>query len=245
MDKEYGELSTMLYEFTKPVGYSIEGDIEYYGGELANIGGRVLEAGVGTGRVLIPLIKNGFTVDGVDSSPAMLKQCRRNLKKHNVKAELFEQDLVDLSLPYKYKAIIMPAGSFCLLPREKIQKVLSSFFNHLSPGGKIIIDLEMPVSFQEGFTKTDTFLLAADRAIHFSASSEKIDWMNQKISYINKYELLEKGRLVKREIANFTLYWYGIEEFVMRLALLGFKDITYEIGYGNQQSGMVSFIAYK
>ncbi len=103
----------------------------------------------------------------------------------------------------------------------------------------------MPVSFQEGFTKTEIFSLAADRTIHFSTSSEKIDWMNQKTSYINKYELFEKGRLTKTELANFTLYWYGIEEFVMRLSLLGFKDITYEIGYGNQQSGMVSFIAYK
>ena len=27
---EYGELSTMLYEHTKPIGCSIVGDIEYY-----------------------------------------------------------------------------------------------------------------------------------------------------------------------------------------------------------------------
>ena len=29
MFKEYGELSTILYKHTKPVGYSIDGDIEH------------------------------------------------------------------------------------------------------------------------------------------------------------------------------------------------------------------------
>ena len=53
--QEYGQLSAFFYELTKPVGYSIEGDIEYYSRQLAGILGRVLEAGVGTGRMLIPL----------------------------------------------------------------------------------------------------------------------------------------------------------------------------------------------
>jgi len=30
MFKEYGELSTRLYEHTKTIGHSIDGDIEYY-----------------------------------------------------------------------------------------------------------------------------------------------------------------------------------------------------------------------
>jgi hypothetical protein len=49
MFNEYGKLSTMLYEHTKPIGYSINGDIEYYSEKLKNLSGRVLEAGVGTG----------------------------------------------------------------------------------------------------------------------------------------------------------------------------------------------------
>jgi len=119
MEKEYGRLSTMFYEYSKPVGHSIDGDIEYYSGRLEHISGRILEAGVGTGRVLIPLIKKGLTIDGIDSSPAMLEQCRINLETHECTASLYEQDLTASSLPHRYEAIIMPAGSFCLLPRQK------------------------------------------------------------------------------------------------------------------------------
>lgn len=73
----------MFYECLKPVGHSIDGDIEYCSRRLEDITGRVLEAGVGTGRMLIPLIKKGLTIDGIDSSPEMLEQCRINLKNMN------------------------------------------------------------------------------------------------------------------------------------------------------------------
>lgn len=245
MTREYGELSTRLYEFTKPTGFSIGGDIEYYSKKLENISGRVLEAGVGTGRMLIPLIKNGINMEGVDSSTEMLEQCRVNLKKHEVGAVLYEQDLVDLSLPHKYDAIIMPAGSFCLLPKVRIQDTLKTFYNHLNPGGQLIVDLEMPISFQEGTKSTSRFLLSKDVSIILTSYSEKIDWLNQKTSYINRYALIEKSELIKTETSNLVLYWYGVSEFETILSLLNYKDICYEIGYGNKQSEIVTFNAWK
>lgn len=245
MYKEYGELSTMVYELSKPIGHSINGDIEYYIKKLVGVTGRVLEAGVGTGRMLIPLIKNGFIIDGVDSSAEMLEQCRKNLDKHKVKAVLYEQNLIDLSLPHKYDAIIMPTGSFCLLPREKIQRVLITFYNHLNEGGRIIIDLEMPTSFQEGQVRTNSFPKADGQGILLTNYSEKIDWLKQKTSSINKYELIQEGEVIKTEISNSVLYWHGLAEFEMRLSILGFKNISYEIGYGQGPSDTISFIAWK
>lgn len=241
MYKEYGELSTMLYEFTKPVGHSIDGDIAYYSKKLENITGRILEAGVGTGRMLIPLIDNGYIVDGVDSSAEMLKQCRANLDEHEVEALLYEQDLVDLSLPHRYDAIIMPTGSFCLLPKERVKKVLKNFYNHLNAGGQLIVDLEMPVSFKEGVISTSSFSMTEDMGIILTSYSEKIDWLNQRTSSINRYELVEKGKVIKTEISNFILYWYGISEFEILLSHLNYKDISYEVGYGKQQSEIITF----
>jgi len=243
MTKEYGELSTTFYELTKPVGYSIDGDIEYYSEKLANVSGRVLEAGVGTGRMLIPLIKQSVKVDGVDLSPQMLKQCRVNLKKHQVEAMLFEQDLIHLSLPHKYDAIIMPAGSFCLLQKKMVAKVLKNFYNHLNPGGKIIIDLEMPIFLQAKTTTVQNLPVTEDVEIVLTCHSEKIEWLAQKTSCINKYELKEKEKVQKSETSNFVLYWYGIEEFAMLLELLGYKCVSHEIGYGHQQSDMITYIA--
>lgn len=245
MSKEYGHLSTMFYELTKPVGCSLDGDIDYYSKKCETVTGRILEAGVGTGRVLIPLIRMGHTVDGVDSSAHMLKQCRRNLERHQLQALLYEQDLVDLSLPHRYDAIIMPAGTFCLLPRDSVKEVLWNFHQHLNAGGQIILDLEMPVSFKVGQTSTSRISMPGDRELIFTSHSESIDWLNQKTSSVNRYELTQRGKVMMAETAHFVLYWYGIREFEMLLTRMNFRDISHEAGNGKEASAMVTFSATK
>lgn len=47
MYSNYGPLCTELYDLTKPVGFSIGGDME----RLQGLTGKVLEAGGGSGRV--------------------------------------------------------------------------------------------------------------------------------------------------------------------------------------------------
>ncbi len=245
MFREYGKLSTIVYEHTKPVGRSLQGDIEYYISKLENISGRVLEAGVGTGRMLIPFIQSGITVDGVDLSSDMLKQCELNMEEYNVMANLYHQDLSELSLPHTYDAIVMPTGSFCLIDRKESKKVLDNFYNHLNDGGKIIIDLEMPSYFRENEVSSNSFHLSQDTGIVLTSYSEKMDWLAQKTSYISKYELVKSGKVVDTEISNFILYWYGIEEFMMQLSLSRYTNISYEFGYGNDQSEIITFTAYK
>jgi SAM-dependent methyltransferase len=236
----------MFYDFSKAVGQSINGDIEYYSKKLEKVSGLVLEAGVGTGRMLIPLIKKGIRTIGVDSSPEMLEQCKINLKKHKASALLYEQDLIELSTAEKYDAIIMPAGSFCLLPREKAEIVLHKYYEHLNPGGKIIIDLEeAPVSFVEGAETLRVLQLSADRALQLCSRNGGIDWLAQETSYINRYELIEKGKVIQTEISNLSLFWYELEEFKMLLILAGYEDISCETGYGRPEGDFVTFIAYK
>ena len=77
----YSTLCTELYDYTKPVGYSLNGDIEYYKERLKDCRGRILEAAVGSGRVIIPLLEAGFTVDGIDYSPEMLDSCVSAVKR--------------------------------------------------------------------------------------------------------------------------------------------------------------------
>ena len=246
MFKEYGELSTILYELTKPTGHSVGGDIEYYYEKLKNIDAPILEAGVGTGRVLIPLVRKGLTVDGVDISSEMLAQCKINMEKHGVNANLYQKDLVDMLLPRKYGAIIMPTGSFCLLPKERARDALTSFFNHLNIGGRVIIDLELPADFKKGETISYSKPLSDDMGILLTNFSESIDWVAQKTQYIHKYELLKNGEVQKTEISNFTLYWYGISEFEMLLQSIGFAEIQYELGYGvDKQASLVTFTAVR
>lgn len=61
----YSRLSSEIYDIDKPIGHSF-GDIEFYMDRLKSVEGRILEPATGTGRILIPLLEKGFTVDGFD-----------------------------------------------------------------------------------------------------------------------------------------------------------------------------------
>ncbi|MEG2709060.1 MAG: class I SAM-dependent methyltransferase, partial [Vagococcus sp.] len=95
---EYGKLSTMVYEITKPVGKSLDGDLEYYFEKLKEIKGPILEAGVGTGRLLIPFLQKVLEMEGIDLSNEMLEQCRINMAEHKVDGVVFQGDLTKLDI---------------------------------------------------------------------------------------------------------------------------------------------------
>lgn len=245
----YGKLSTELYDFTKPIGKSINGDIEYYLERLGNINGRLLEAGVGSGRFLIPLLEQGNTVDGIDYSKEMLDSCKKRCEKRGLNPNLYEGDLRVFSFPDKYEAIVMPTGSFCLIEnRLDSIKVLTNFKNHLAPKGRIIIDLFMPYDFKVGEIVTDSFSLLNGEGITLESKSIEMDWIKQTTKTYLKYEKWKDGKLIDTELQEFGLRWYGIEEFKMLLESIGFTDITISAGYvygkyPSNANGMITFEA--
>lgn len=223
----YSSLSTEFYDFTKPVGYSVRGDLEYYLNRLKGTKGKILEAAVGSGRFLIPLLDEGYNVDGIDYSPKMLDSCRNRCKERGLNPELYEGNICNFSLPSKYEAIIIPTGSFCLIEKlEDAKNALECFYNHLIPGGRVLIDLEIPNNWHTGEISTTTVSLSADEGIILENKSIEIDWVNQTtLSYL-KYEKWKKGKLVDTELQKFTMRWYGIEEFKLIMANIGFSQIT-------------------
>ena len=55
-------------------------DIGYYRALCQQRGGRTLELGCGTGRILLPLLASGIDIAGIDQSPGMLGQLQQDAK---------------------------------------------------------------------------------------------------------------------------------------------------------------------
>lgn len=228
----YGELCTQVYDLTKKIGQSLGGDIEYYCEKLKHCKGRILEAMVGSGRVIIPLLESGLIVDGVDYSPQMLASCRSRCEERGLTPNLYEANLQELSLPHKYEAIIIPAGSFLLIEqREESLQVLHRLYDHLESGGQLILDLFLPDNKYNnselgrwgGFA---TYHLPNGDIITMESKCVEADlFFNQyRVSYL-KYEKWRNGTLVQTELQRFALRWYGVEEFKYVLESVGFSNV--------------------
>lgn len=227
----YSKLSSEVYDLDKYVGLSF-GDVEFYSDRLASCEGNILEPGVGTGRILIPLLEKGLKVDGFDVSAEMLEICRNNCEKRGVNPKLFEEKMESFSLDTKYEAIIVPTGTFLLLhKREDSIQALKNFYNHLSNGGKLFIDTFLQTDLKIEEVSTRTWETRNGDMITLETKIVEVDYINQYTISHNRYEKWQNGSLIQTELERFPLRWYGIEEFKILLEQIGFEDIVISADY--------------
>lgn len=108
------------------------------------VGGRVLELGVGTGRLAIPLVQRGVPVDGIEASSAMIDQLRAQPGGELV--GVFQTDLDGFELPRRSYAVAVCAVStlFMLTSRQAQTRCLASTARSLRPGGRVFVEAFRP-----------------------------------------------------------------------------------------------------
>ena len=123
---------------------------------LGDLRGKVLEAGVGTGRNFQHYHEN-VELTGVDLSDVMLRKAAKKAKKANCKIELVHDDasimhLVD-SNQYDW---IISTFLCCVMPDEFQPMALEQFSRVLKPGGKFRL-LEMIYSKNKKIRRRQDF----------------------------------------------------------------------------------------
>lgn len=145
-------------------------DVRWYRGlarEVAAATGarslRVLELGCGSGRLLIPLVRDGHTVLGVDRSASMLRRCAERIaapgtlgRAARARARLVRADFRRLPLGpagraapsatvSRFPLIICPFNSFMhLYTRQDVEAFLGEVRRLLAPDGVFALDVLNP-----------------------------------------------------------------------------------------------------
>ena len=132
------DLYDWLYE-------GFEEDVEMYI-HLAGECIEVLECGVGSGRIAIPMAKKGITVYGIDNSEIMLKALNAKIENlpNNVQAKIkpIFADMRNFQLSKKFNFIFIPFSTFnFLLTVDDQIKALENINNHLESDGTLVIEL--------------------------------------------------------------------------------------------------------
>ncbi|HET9909195.1 MAG TPA: class I SAM-dependent methyltransferase [Anaerolineales bacterium] len=121
-------------------------EIAYYLQRIQQYGQPALDAGCGTGRLLIPFLRAGLDVDGCDVSADMLAYCRQSAEREGFTPRLYHQALQQLDLPRSYQTIVA-CGVFGVgVSRPQDFSALQRFYQHLLPGGVLLLDVKLPYS---------------------------------------------------------------------------------------------------
>jgi 2-polyprenyl-3-methyl-5-hydroxy-6-metoxy-1,4-benzoquinol methylase len=95
----------------------------------------VLDFGCGVGRLLIPFAKVVDEVVGVDVSPSMLQEARRNCDEHGLcNVRLLDSDDTLSTLTGSFD-LIHSCIVFQHIPTERGRAIFSKLLQHLRPGG--------------------------------------------------------------------------------------------------------------
>jgi SAM-dependent methyltransferase len=155
-----------------PWSKSVTEDVAFYVAEAGEAKPPVVELGVGTGRIAVPIAAAGIRVIGVDSSPGMLEVCRERAELAGV-SELLELRLGDLRLPpvaERVELVVCPFRSYLHLHQDEERlAALRAAHQLLVPGGRLIFDVFAPAA--DDIAETQGRWLEREPEIY-----ERADW---------------------------------------------------------------------
>jgi SAM-dependent methyltransferase len=121
-------------------------DVAFYRDAAREFGDPVLELGCGTGRVTMALAEAGKRITGLDLSERMLESAVKKRAALHVEARervhLVQGDMAKFDLGEKFRLVIIPFRPFQhLLEVRQQTDCLDCVRKHLSPGGRLILDV--------------------------------------------------------------------------------------------------------
>ncbi|MDF2712699.1 MAG: methyltransferase [Nonomuraea muscovyensis] len=113
--------------------------------------GPVLEFGIGTGRLALPLLERGVAVAGIDGSPEMVEVLRSKPGGEHVPVAV--GDFATTRVGGRFTLVALTTNTIFALPSQEAQ--VSCFRNaahHLEPGGRFVVEAWVPdlASFVNG-----------------------------------------------------------------------------------------------
>ncbi|GAA3080109.1 class I SAM-dependent DNA methyltransferase [Streptosporangium carneum] len=185
--------------------------------ELAE-GGPVLEFGIGTGRLALPLAERGLSVAGVEGSVEMVRALRAKPGGDRIPVEI--GDFAATRVEGEFALVVLAINTIFALPSQDAQ--VACFRNaaaHLRPGGRFVVEAWIPdlAAFRNG-TALRLLSLSEDRVLAEAARLSPADQM----MYTTKVNMTSDGlRLLP---ANHRYAWPAELDLMARLADMERED---------------------
>jgi SAM-dependent methyltransferase len=148
-DAQAGDVSAYdsIARLYDPWSVSVTEDVDFYVGLAKEADGPVVELGVGTGRIAVPIAAAGVSVIGVDSSRGMLEVCAEAAALAGV-SQLVDLRVGDLRSPpvdERVSLVICPFRSYLHLRTDAERlAALRAARELLLPGGRLVFDVFAP-----------------------------------------------------------------------------------------------------
>lgn len=202
-------------------------DVAFWQRIAAGTDGRVLELGCGTGRITIPIARDGTPVTGIDRSSPMLARARAKAARTRMAARvrLVRGDI--RTLPFKrgsFALVMAPYGILQSLVRDRdLSDSLESAARVLSRGGRLAIDLVPDLPAWSEYRGKKTLAGAMGRGGRVTlVESVRQDRRRRLTIFDQTYTLVRGGERLVRDFS-LTFRTLSVPEMAGRVERAGFK----------------------
>jgi SAM-dependent methyltransferase len=216
-------------------------DQRFYAERLHAVGGRALELACGTGRLLLPMLRDGLEVEGLDTSADMLAILHAKAQRLKLDPRTYRLPMQAFDLPRRYRSVFVPAGTFGILVHDaEIDATLACCLHALEPGGQLLVPLatEPPTPTPVGAWQPRRDVAVPGHAArvrieeqwHATADPDIGRWvLRYEVTFADDRppETFERTHLLRR---------HDPRHFARRLAAAGFTRITSNRGYAEMPS---------
>jgi ubiquinone/menaquinone biosynthesis C-methylase UbiE len=120
-------------------------DIPFFVRHAKQANGPVLEVACGTGRITLPIAREGIDVTGLDISRPMLERAARKAQAERLTVRWLEQDCRDMRVDQPFALIFSATNAMQHLEDvDSIQAFFGSVRRALRPDGMVILDVFNP-----------------------------------------------------------------------------------------------------
>jgi SAM-dependent methyltransferase len=235
-------------------------EIEYVH-RFVEAGEPALDVACGTGRLLIPYLQAGLDVDGCDISQDMIELCRRRAERKGLSPTLRVQPMHELDMPRTYRTIYVCGGFGVSGNREQNERALVRMYEHLEPGGTLVLDSEVPYSdgwgwdywikerrgaLPEPWPEPGERRVAADGSEYELRSRiVAFDPLAQQVTREIRGFIWRDGRLVEQDEHVLRLTDYFPNELRLMMKLAGFADVELRGDYsGSEPTADTTFVVF-
>jgi len=230
-------------------------DLPFYAELADRIGGTVLDAMCGTGRVILPLAEQGYHVAGLDLSPAMLALAQQKAEALGIdeRVQLVQGDIREFDFHQQFGLVVVPINSFMHLDTVDDQlAALACLRSHMHANSLLVLDLFNPTPQD---LSSDQNVLVYDRTLSVNEFTiqkyvvRHTDWAEQRQHVQFMYDEEGADGTLRRHVLPFTMRWlyrFELEHLLIRAGFVieaWFGD--YELGPYTNESSQLIVVAHR
>jgi hypothetical protein len=123
----------------------------------------------------------------------------------------------------RYAQALIPAGSFTLLSRANAQTALRRLHDCLLPEATLLVDVMTGVQYRPGRSGwIGSWVERPDGARIVLSILARLHPEARSMEMLNKYELFDRGQLVRTELEELFQQFYSLDEFTELARMAGF-----------------------